>query len=101
MTVGGVLSMFSAADVVLAVFPALSVAEPLTVSLLPSVETVIGALQLPTPESASEQLKLTTTSVLFQPLPLGEGAADAKIVGNVRSIFRVIVVVALWPMESV
>ncbi len=65
----------------LAVLPALSVADPLIARLLPSVDTVVGEVQLATPESASAQLKLTVTSVLFQPKPLGTGVSAAAIVG--------------------
>src|SRR6266568_280843 len=38
------------------------------------------------PESASEQLKLTVTSALYQPLPFGARSGEASITGAVRSI---------------
>src|SRR3954454_2805477 len=40
------------------------------------------------PESPSVQVKCTVTSVLYQPLPLGEVVAAATIVGAVLSILN-------------
>lgn len=82
--VGGVLSMLSVTEV-LAVFPARSTAVPETTWFAVSVLTVIGAGQLATPDSLSEQAKLTVTSLLCQPAALGAGFTTAAIVGGVVS----------------
>jgi hypothetical protein len=70
LMVGFVWSMFTVA-VSLAELPALSKAAPTTVWLAPSLESVVGSLQLAMPESASAQWKLTSTGVLFQLSALG------------------------------
>src|SRR5436189_205127 len=61
--------------------PALSCAAPGTCWFWPSAVRVCGPVQLATPERLSAQVKLTVTSVLFQPA----GAFDV-VVGAVRSI---------------
>src|SRR5512144_2485672 len=66
LIVGFVWSMFTVA-VSLAEFPALSYAVPVTVWLAPSLSSVVGSLQLATPDRASVHWKLTSTGVLFQP----------------------------------
>src|SRR5262249_46216486 len=83
-TVGGVLSMFSVtlAD---ALLPARSVAVPLTTCPAPSAVTVTGCGQLAMPDPSSLQVKVTVTSVLFQPAALGGGAALALMLGGVVS----------------
>ena len=53
------------------------------------------------PDSESAQVKLTVTSVLFQPLTFAAGAALPTIVGGVLSIRIVIVFVVLFPALSV
>jgi hypothetical protein len=66
--------------------PALSVHVPVADWFEPSVETVWLVVPLAAPESASEQLQLTVTSVLFQPLPFAAGVRLVKaIVGAVAS----------------
>ena len=54
------------------VFPAPSTAVPVIVWFAPSVLTVTGAGQLAIPLVRSEQVKLTTTSALYQPVSLHE-----------------------------
>src|SRR5271163_1427816 len=98
--VGGVLSRFTMTFAV-AVFPALSVAVPLTVWLAASVETVMGAGQVAMPEPESEQVNVTVTLELFQPLALGAGAATAVMAGGVLSIFTDKVAEAVLPALSV
>src|SRR3954467_1450164 len=78
-----------------AVLPAVSTAVPVTVWLAPSPVTVWGAVQLAMPDKLdwSSQLKVTVTSVLFQPLPLAAGSWVWPIVGGVLSILTWI---SLW-----
>src|SRR5947209_2149865 len=71
LMVGGVLSMLTVAWSA-ALFPALSVAWPVTDRWVPSIVMVCGLVQLATPEAStpaaeagSLQLKLTVTSPLF------------------------------------
>ncbi len=52
------------------------------------------------PDSASAQLKVTVTLVLFQPLLLAPGAFVLLMVGAVLSIFTVIVLPG-WLLSSV
>jgi hypothetical protein len=85
LMVGRVLSMLKV-TLVVEVFPAKSTAEPGMIWLAPSVATVIGSVQLSTPETASLQENLTTTSELFHPLPFAAGVAAAEIVGAALSI---------------
>src|SRR5258708_7081279 len=69
VTRGEVLSMLMLLTVVDAKLPATSTQVPLTDCAAPSVETTPGAGGLPaaSPDSESEHVKLTITSVLFQP----------------------------------
>ncbi len=67
-------------------FPALSVQVPEAVWFLPSVLSTVFAEQLAIPERASVPVKLTVTSVLFQPLELACGDLDACAVGGVLSM---------------
>ena len=99
---GGVLSMLTPLTVAVALFPALSSAVPVADCPAPSAVRVRGAEQLPTPDSPSEQLKLTTTSVLFQPLALGPGVRPAVTTGGVLSMLIPLTVAeALLPARSV
>ena len=75
---GAVSVKFSAA---VAVLPARSVASPVTLCFMPSVVSRTGGVQVSIPDRASVQLKFTVTSVLFQPLAFGAGAAAPVIVG--------------------
>src|SRR5438067_3891740 len=85
---GGVLSMLMPLTLALAELPAASVAVPLDVWLAPSTSVCAGG-QLATPERASLQLKLTVTSVLFQPLALAASERSAVMVGAVLSMLTV------------
>src|SRR5919201_4121926 len=62
---------------------------------------VVGALTPATPESASVALKLTVTSVLFQPAAFGGGLEAAFRSGGVLSRFTVTLVLAAFPARSV
>ena len=84
-----------------AVLPALSVTVPAITWPAPSDVTVCMGGQLSTPEPVSEQVKLTITFELFQPLPLGKGIVDGVIVGGVMSILTFTPVVAILPALSV
>ena len=98
--VGGVLSIFT--DTVAEdVLPALSVTDPVT-GVMPSVVTVTAAGQVPArPESASEQVKVTVTLELFQPLALAAGDCAAVMTGGVLSRLTVTLAVAVFPAVSV
>jgi hypothetical protein len=85
LNVGGTLSMLMPLTVTLAVFSALSMAVPVTDWLAALVVSVVGPEQLLTPDKSSAQLKLTATSVLFQPLALAAGLRLPLIVGAVLS----------------
>lgn len=53
------------------------------------------------PDRLSLQVNVTVTGVLFQPLLLGGGEADAVITGGVRSMLTFTVVEALFPATSI
>src|SRR5260370_25366576 len=86
---------------VLAVFPATSVAVPVTIWLALSAVTATVAAQNATPLSASEQVKLTVTAELFQPFASGGGLIAAKMFGGVLSRFTATEAVAAFPALSV
>jgi hypothetical protein len=87
---GAVLSIRTGPTVVAAELSALSTADAVTVWSPPSLERTLVPcpVQLLIPESASEQSRLTVTSLLFQPLAFGCGLRDAPIVGAVLSSLR-------------
>jgi hypothetical protein len=86
LAVGAVLSMLIPLTVAGALtLPALSLQVPEADCPAPSLLSVTGALQLAIPDRASEPLKLTTTSVSFQPFAFGPGEALALAVGAVAS----------------
>ena len=58
---------------------------------------MIGAGQEATPERESEQVKVTVTGPLFQPLALGAGEVAAVIVGEDVSMFSVTLAEAELP----
>lgn len=66
-----------------------------------SVETVVGGVHEAMPETASAPVKVTTTSVLFQPLAFGVGDFVALAVGLVKSILKTTVVEPEFPARSV
>jgi hypothetical protein len=76
-------------------FPALSVHVPVRDWPAPSVVTVADAGELATPESVSLQLKLTVTSVLFQPFAFAAGDCDALADGAVLSMLIPVTVAEL------
>src|ERR1051325_8708136 len=65
--------------------PALSVAWRVTLCAAPSAATETSPGQVRMPLSASLQVKLTVTAVLFQPAAFGAGLTVAVMVGGVRS----------------
>jgi len=96
---GDVRSRFTETEV-LAVFPALSVAVPLTAWLAPSVETVTGEGQTATPLTESAQLNVTTTAALSQPFAFGAGARLPDRVGGLLSRLTLTDAVAVFPALS-
>ena len=88
-------------SVALAVFPALSVAEPLNDSFNPAVVICTGAGQLATPESESEQVKLTVAGAVTTPFVFGAGVTVAVMVGAVLSMLSVVEALAVLPFASV
>jgi hypothetical protein len=87
VSVGAVLSMLMLLAVAVALtFPALSVQVPEADWLAPSLLSVTGFVHEATPEPLSVPVKLTVTSVLFQPWAFGPGEALALAVGGVLSI---------------
>ena len=100
--VGGVRSMLNGGLVADAVFPARSVAVPVTVWFAPSVETVWSVGQIATPEPASSHAKRTVTGLLTQPFAFGGGLSAKLMLGAVRSIPNdVLVTDAVLPAVSV
>ena len=96
---GAVLSMLILSTVTELALPATSWVSPRTDWSEPSLETVWSGPQpaMPsTPESASEQLKVTLTSVLFQSAEFGPGARCPVIVGGTVSTLTAMVLVASW-----
>src|SRR5947209_6333435 len=97
---GAVLSILTIATAV-AVLPALSVTVPVTLWPAPS-PSVVGVGQEATPESASLHVKLTVTSVLFQPLAFAAELGEALIVGSVLSMLMPVTAPnAVFPALSV
>jgi len=91
MMLGGVRSMLIPLTVVEAVFPALSVQVPVADCPDPELPSIVGLVTDAMPDRESEQVKVTVTGLLFQPLPFGPGLAEPAIVGCVLSIFIVTV----------
>lgn len=98
-TVGADLSRLIV-KLAVAELPARSVAVPLMIWLGASVLTVIGAGQVATPDSLSEQVKVTVTSLLFHPAGLGWGVTVGDRVGGVLSMLSVTDVLAVFPALS-
>ncbi len=84
-SVGGVLSILMLFTVSEALLPALSVTVPVVDCPAPSTDKVTSGETVSTPERVSVAVKCTVTSLLFQPLLLGEGLHEALIVGGVLS----------------
>src|SRR5439155_14126947 len=83
-----------------AVLPALSVALPATEKPLVSLLITFAAGQESTPLRASVQVKLTVTSVLFQPFAFGCGDRVRVIPGAVLSKLMIAAVEATLPARS-
>src|SRR5207249_6935251 len=99
---GLVLSILMPLTVTLVELPALSVAVPVAESDVPFVLRVIGDVQLAMPDPTSAHVKVTTTSVLFQPAALATGNRAPVIVGGVvSSIVTVCVALFALPAPSV
>src|SRR5438477_195217 len=96
---GGVLSMLTV-RLAEAVLPATSVTVPETTWASPSLVRVTGGGQEATGAPPSEQVKVTTTSVLFQPFALGSGDRVAAMVGAVLSMRTVRLAEAWLPARS-
>src|SRR3989442_339055 len=86
-TTGGVLSMLSVTDAV-DWLPATSTAVPLTTCPAPSAVTVAGSGQRAILLPPSVHVKLTRTSVLFQPAAFGGGLTTALTAGRLLSMDR-------------
>src|SRR6266581_8929254 len=96
---GGVLSRLTF-TLAVAPLPARSVAVPEATWFSPSLLIVTGGAQLSTPDPASEQVKLTVTSVLFQPLAFASGERVAVMMGPDLSMWTVTLVDAWFPARS-
>jgi hypothetical protein len=86
--VGGVLSIFTAGEVNIAVFPALSVTVIVPVTTDPSALSASGltGVMESRPERESTGVNGMDTLLLFQPAPLGAGLACENVtVGAVLS----------------
>src|SRR5579862_4786413 len=99
VNVGGVKSMFRESDA-LRLFPALSTAVAVTCWPAPSLGITSAAGQVATPEAESEQVNVTVTGALFQPLEFGAGEAAAVICGAVLSMLTLVLTVAILPATS-
>src|SRR5579864_833310 len=97
---GGVSSMLTN-TVVGVLFPALSTAVPGIGCFRPSVVTWTGAVQLAMPDSASVQVNVTVTAVLFHPAAFGGGSTWPMIVGGLRSMLTVGDLLVEFPAASV
>jgi hypothetical protein len=87
--------------VVVAEFPATSVAVPLKTWFKPVVVTLIGLGQFATPDSASEHANVMVTGVVVLiPFAFGAGEMEAVIVGGVLSMLSVAHEGAVFPAAS-
>src|SRR6478735_9575028 len=101
-SVGAALSMLMPLTVVLVELSALSTAVPVTDWFAPLVETTTGETGcVLMPERPSLAVKVTVTSVLFQPLALAVGVRDPVIVGVLLSSLTVADPVPEFPRLSV
>src|SRR5438093_13241999 len=98
---GFVLSTLMPLTVALVELPALSVAVPVADCAAASPLSVTGGVQVAIPDCASAHVKVTTTSVLFQPAALAAGSRAPEIVGAVvSSIVTVCVAAFVLPAPS-
>jgi hypothetical protein len=65
----------------------LSTASPITLMFRPLLDRLVIPGQLAIPDSASAQLNVTVTAVLFQPAAFGAGLPEPEMVGAVLSSF--------------
>ena len=98
---GDVLSMLMPVTWAVAWLSATLSAVPLTDWLAPSPLSVVSDGQLLMPESASEQLKLTDTSELFQPLAFGAGVRAPLMLGGSLSTWTLTDPIPMCPSQSV
>src|SRR5947208_2833618 len=91
--------MFKVIDRV-AWLPATSTAAPLITCPAPSVVTVTGAGQRATPLVASVHVKVTRTSVLFQPAAFAGGLKTALAAGLVLSMLSATETLDWFPAMS-
>src|SRR5439155_40419 len=91
--------MLSVTDAV-AWLPATSTAVPVTTWPAPSVLTVMGSGHRAMPLPPSVHVKLTLTSLLFQPAAFADGLTTALIVGRLLSMLSVTDTVAWLPALS-
>src|SRR3989442_4658445 len=99
VTAGGVLSIFTAGEVNVAVFPARSASVTVCVTPLPSVVRTSGldGVVAASPENLSAAANAIETLPLFQPAPFGKGLGELKVtVGAVLSIRTVSVFGVSW-----
>src|SRR5258708_22555868 len=82
---GKVWSMPILYEAGVAVFPALSVAIPVTDWFAPSAENCCADGQVATPDRLSLQANVTDTGDVNHPLGLTDGCVEMAMVGGVRS----------------
>ena len=82
---GSVLSM-SRVALLSATSPFTSVAPPLTVWSMPSLETVCGLEQLAIANPPAVQVHVTVTFVWFQPAPFAAGNTEDVTVGGATDV---------------
>jgi len=95
VSVGGVLSIFTAGDVKVALLPATSVTvmTPLTADPSADSNNGLGIDVAATPDRLSAVVNVNATFVLFQPAAFGKGLAAPKLtVGGVLSILILVAV---------
>src|SRR5579862_404683 len=83
------------------IFPARSVAMPVTSWFGPALVTETGTGHTATPLRASEQEKVTVTGPEFQPPASGGGVIVLARAGGVLSMFTTTEALAVFPAKSV
>src|SRR4051812_11787672 len=97
--VGAVRSTFTGPAATVLVLPATSVACPLTDWFAPW-PSVVGALHVASPDSASEHANETATGTRNQLFAFGVALSEAEIVGGVLSMLTTVDTEALFPALS-
>ncbi len=105
MSVGGVLSTLMPLTLSLALLPAASVTEPLTLCAVPSPSTTgsgqsVPPWAMPIPDRLSPHSKRTVTLSLYHWFALAVRSGVAAMVGSILSILTVAVVLASLPAWS-